>query len=55
MHIRKYNRNRKRNPKRSKGWCEFCDAAIAESNVKCPNCGKKHKTHTNKEEFYVLL
>ena len=51
MKIRKYNRNQKKNPKKYKSWCEYCDAAITHSDVKCPSCGKTYKTHTNKESF----
>lgn len=42
------NREKKRQPKKSKGWCG-CDMCVVEDNKKCPKCGRRNKSNRNKK------
>ncbi len=43
------NRDRVRQPKRGKGYCFGCDAALVGSGEKCPVCGRRNGTKRNKK------
>ena len=42
------NRDRKRQPKKDKGWC-ICDRDIVPIHGKCRNCGRTYISKRNKK------
>lgn len=46
---KKTNREKKREPKKGKFWCNYCDAQLVNEYAKCPICNSRNGRKRNKK------